>query len=47
METPAWKKNLERYDWTGFVKTGPELDSFIRDEQSRVEKVVADLGIAG
>ena len=47
MQTPAWKKNLKRYDWTGFVKTGPELDSFIRSEQQRVEKVVADLGIAG
>jgi putative tricarboxylic transport membrane protein len=47
MRTPQWQENLKRNDWTGFVKTGPELDDFVRSEQDRVKKVVADLGIAG
>jgi putative tricarboxylic transport membrane protein len=47
MRTPQWQENLKRNDWTGFVKTGPELDDFVRSEQERVQKVVADLGIAG
>ena len=38
--TPAWKKNVERYDWTPFVKTGDELDDFVASEQKRVQTVV-------
>jgi putative tricarboxylic transport membrane protein len=45
MQTPAWKKTLERYDWTPFVKTGAELDRFIASEEERVQRVVEDLGI--
>ena len=26
LKTPEWRKNVERYDWTPFVKTGAELD---------------------
>jgi putative tricarboxylic transport membrane protein len=47
MRTPEWEKNLKRYDWTSFVRTGPALDRFIRAEQARVQRVVSDLGIAG
>lgn len=45
LESPAWKENLERYDWQPFVKTGRELDDFLATEQERVQQVVADLGI--
>ena len=45
MKTPAWQKNVERYDWTPFVKTGRELDDFVASEQKRVQAIVADLGI--
>jgi putative tricarboxylic transport membrane protein len=47
MRTPKWQENLKRYDWTSFVKTGPELDRFLASESKRVHEVVGDLGIAG
>ena len=40
LATPEWKKNVERYDWTPFVKTGAELDDFVASEQKRVQAVV-------
>ena len=43
--SPSWKKNIDRYDWTPFVKTGRELDAFLASEQTRVEKTVDELGI--
>lgn len=43
--SPAWRKNLERFDWTPFVRTGPELDRFVDAEQVRVQRVVSALGL--
>ena len=45
LATPEWQKNVERYDWTPFVKTGDELDDFVASEQKRVQAVVDGLGI--
>ena len=45
LATADWKKNLERYEWTPFVKTGKELDDFVASEQKRVQIVVDGLGI--
>ena len=45
LKTPQWQKNVERYDWTPFVKTGAELDDFVASEQKRVQEIVADLGL--
>jgi putative tricarboxylic transport membrane protein len=45
LETPQWRENVERYDWTPFVKTGRELDDFVASEQKRVQTIVDDLGI--
>lgn len=47
LATPQWRENVERYDWTPFVRTGAELDDFVASEQRRVQQVVADLGIGG
>jgi putative tricarboxylic transport membrane protein len=47
MQTPKWRESLKRYDWTPFVKTGPQLDRFIASEQRRVHEVVGDPGIGG
>lgn len=41
----TWKENLERFDWTPFVRTGRELDAFFDDEQRRVRTIVSDLGL--
>jgi putative tricarboxylic transport membrane protein len=45
LRSDAWKKTLERYDWTPFVKTGSDLDDFLASEQQRVRKVVDQLEI--
>ena len=45
LKSPQWQENVERYDWTPFVKTGAELDDFVATEQKRVQQVVADLGL--
>jgi putative tricarboxylic transport membrane protein len=45
--SPAWQKNLERFDWTDMRKSGPEFQSFLDSEQQRVQQLVSDLGIAG
>jgi putative tricarboxylic transport membrane protein len=45
LKSPQWASALKRNDWTPFVKTGAELDSFVTSEQKRVQQVVADLGI--
>ena len=45
MRSPEWAKTVARYDWTPFVKTGKELDDFLDSEQTRVERVVEQLGI--
>jgi putative tricarboxylic transport membrane protein len=45
LASAEWKKNVERYDWTPFVKTGSELDDFVASEQKRVQTVVDGLGI--
>ena len=45
LATPEWKKDIKRYDWQPFVKTGAELDEFVDAEQRRVQVVVDRLGI--
>ena len=45
LESDAWAKNVERFDWKPFVKTGAELDDFVASEQERVRGIVADLGL--
>ena len=45
LKTPDWRKNLKRYDWTPFVKTGAGLDDFAASEEKRVQVVVDGLGI--
>lgn len=45
LDSPQWQKQVERYDWQPFVKSGRELDDFLASEQTRVKEVVAGLGI--
>jgi putative tricarboxylic transport membrane protein len=47
MDSAAWKKSEEKFDWTPFVKTGAELDRFVSSEQQRVQGIVTDLKLAG
>jgi putative tricarboxylic transport membrane protein len=45
LQTPEWRENVKRYDWTPFVKTGRSLDDFLASEERRVQVVVDELGI--
>ena len=45
LASDEWAKNVKRYDWTPFVKTGADLDAFVASEQKRVQAVVDGLGI--
>jgi putative tricarboxylic transport membrane protein len=45
LDSEPWAKNLERFDWKPFVKTGAELDDFVASEQERVHGIVEDLGL--
>jgi putative tricarboxylic transport membrane protein len=45
LETPTWRENLERRDWTPFVKIGRALDEIHASEERRVQVVVDELGI--
>jgi putative tricarboxylic transport membrane protein len=47
LESDAWAKNVERFGWTPFVKTGAELDEFVANEQQVVKRTVEDLGLGG
>ena len=44
-ETDSWQDALKREGWTDELQTGPEFATFVDDEVTRVNKVVAELGI--
>jgi putative tricarboxylic transport membrane protein len=43
----AWKKNLRRFGWTAFEKSGEAFTRFLDSEERRVKQIVADLELAG
>jgi putative tricarboxylic transport membrane protein len=42
---PGWKEALERNGWDDFFKPGDEFSAFLREEDERVDGVIADLGL--
>jgi putative tricarboxylic transport membrane protein len=46
-DSPEWKKALETNGWTDTFQTGPEFESFIRDEEQTTSTVLKDLGLVG
>ena len=46
-DTPEWKEALERNGWTDFFKPGDEFTRFLRSEDERVDRIIADLGLGG
>jgi putative tricarboxylic transport membrane protein len=44
-QTGAWKKQLEKNNWTDFYKTGAEAKQFFESETKRVNDIYADLGL--
>jgi putative tricarboxylic transport membrane protein len=45
--TPAWEEALERNGWNDFFKPGDEFTAFLEDENARVDRIIADLGLGG
>jgi putative tricarboxylic transport membrane protein len=46
-DSPEWKQNLERFGWDDEFRAGPEFDSFLKSETSRVQGIAQDLGLSG
>ena len=42
---PGWQEALERNGWTDFFKPGDEFTAFLRSEDERVDRIIADLGL--
>jgi putative tricarboxylic transport membrane protein len=46
-DSEAWQQALEENGWTDFFMTGDEFASFLAEEQTRVEGVLAEIGLTG
>ncbi len=43
--TPGWRDALERNGWTDFFRPGDEFTRFLESENTRVDGIIADLGL--
>jgi putative tricarboxylic transport membrane protein len=41
----GWQEALEANGWTDFLQTGEEFETFLGEEQERVEQVLRDIGL--
>jgi putative tricarboxylic transport membrane protein len=46
-DSQAWKDTLAKNGWEDSFQVGDEFDSFLTQEQTRVNGILADLGLAG
>ena len=44
-DSEGWKQALQKNEWIDFFKPGDEFASFLREEQTRVEGVLRDIGL--
>jgi putative tricarboxylic transport membrane protein len=42
----AWKDELEKRDWMGILQTGKAYEDYIKSENTRIEAILKDLGLA-
>ncbi len=42
----AWKDELEKRDWMGILQTGKAYEDYIKTENTRIEGILKDLGLA-
>ena len=42
----AWKDELEKRDWMGILQTGKAYEDYIKSENTRIEGILKDLGLA-
>ena len=43
--TDAWRDALARRGWGDATLAGPEFEEFVRSEQDRVSRVLAEIGL--
>jgi putative tricarboxylic transport membrane protein len=46
-DSEAWQTALEENGWGDFFKAGDEFESFLGEEKTRVEGVLAEIGLTG
>ena len=46
-DSEAWQAALEENGWTDFFMAGEEFETFLADEKTRVEAVLAEIGLTG
>jgi putative tricarboxylic transport membrane protein len=46
-DSEAWQAALEENGWTDFFKAGDEYASFLDEEKTRIEAVLAEIGLTG
>lgn len=44
-DSSGWPAKLEQYGWTDDFTTGDEFDAFLKDQQTRVDTTLTDLGL--
>jgi putative tricarboxylic transport membrane protein len=46
-DSEAWQAALEENGWTDFFQAGDEFGTFLADEKTRIEGVLAEIGLTG
>jgi putative tricarboxylic transport membrane protein len=46
-DSDAWQQALEDNGWDDFFKAGDEFETFLGDEKTRVEGILAEIGLTG
>jgi putative tricarboxylic transport membrane protein len=44
-DSPQWQQALKRFAWTDAFSAGSQFKQFLSSEQTRVKKVVTELGL--
>lgn len=44
VDTPEWRESSALYHWSELVKTGEELDRFLTEERTRIERLYKEMG---
>jgi putative tricarboxylic transport membrane protein len=46
-DSDAWQQALEDNGWDDFFKAGDEFETFLGEEKTRVEGILAEIGLTG
>jgi putative tricarboxylic transport membrane protein len=46
-DSSEWQETLETNDWTDFFQTGEEYETFLEEENQRVQDVLGEMELAG